>query len=179
MKNIITVIAILKTPLLFSQIIIGDEIGTATDKTSVLLEFSKTDNKGIILPYVKKLPTTPTEGTLVLDSATPTKARVKYYNGEWVDLTNNDDYVGDITSALSNQPVKIESAESKVIIGANTSEAEGVLVLESKNKAMVLPTVNSYDEIINPAPGMIVYLKDAKMFAVYNGNRWSYWGSKP
>ncbi|REC40072.1 hypothetical protein [Chryseobacterium sp. 5_R23647] len=159
----------------FSQIIIGDAVGTATNKTSVLLEFANEGNKGIILPYVRTLPNSPSEGTLLLDAVTPSQSRVKYYNGtSWVDLSRQN---GDVTSALTAQPTASEVSGAKVIIGSNTTAANGVLVLESANKAMVLPMVSDVNNIPSPSAGMMVYVNKAgsKRLAVYNGSRWSFW----
>ena len=53
MKNIFSILAIAVSSMSFSQVIIGDDIGTvlpATQKTSVHLEFALGQNKGIILP---------------------------------------------------------------------------------------------------------------------------------
>lgn len=169
----------------FAQVIIGDAVGTATDKRSVLLEFAANQNKGLILPYVKNLPTGSglSEGTLVLDATDATKAKVKYYNGAstWVDLSSGN--TADITSAMALQnnadAPEGSSAQTsnKVVIGAAASSASGVLVLESASKAMVLPTVASTDDVVNPAPGMMVYVNKtgAKRLAVFNGTTWTYW----
>ena len=172
-KLSIFILTFVVSGLAFSQVIIGDKTGTATDKTSVLLEFANTGNKGIILPYLRTLPAIPTEGTIVLDASTPTASRVKYYNGVWKDLSGQD---ADVSPVLANQPTTVENSEAKVIIGASTSTADGVFVLESETKAMVLPVVTSTDNIINPSPGMMVYINGAKKrLAVFNGSKWSFW----
>ncbi|WP_426474848.1 hypothetical protein [Chryseobacterium balustinum] len=187
MKNIkfktIILAGFLLSGLSFSQIIIGDAIGTAAlgNKQSVLLEYANTNNKGMILPYVRNIPSTPSEGTIILDASVPTTARVKYYNanttpnsGGWVDISGQD---ADITTALSSQPIGVNESSAKAIIGSTTSAADGVLVLESTTKAMVLPVVSNTNNIINPSPGMMVYVNTAgaKRLAVYNGAKWSYW----
>lgn len=174
MKQLITIIILMISASGFSQVIIGDAVGTATNKTAVLLEFANTGNKGIVLPYVTTLPSSPAEGTLVLDASTSTTARVKYFNGSWVDLSGQD---GDVTTELSIQPTGIDETNAGAIIGATSSSADGILVLESSTKAMVLPIVASTDDIPSPSPGMMVYINktDAKRLAVYNGNKWSYW----
>lgn len=173
MKKHISIILVAASSLSFAQVIIGDNIGTAASKTSVLLEFANTGDKGIILPYVRTVPQNPTEGTIILDASAPAEARVKYFNGAWEDLSGQD---ADITSALNVQPTISESTESKAIIGAQTSEADGVLVLESATKAMVLPVVSSTDNVMNPSPGMMVYIDGAKKrLAVFNGSKWSFW----
>lgn len=173
MKNIISIFALTISQILFSQVIIGNNIGTAANKTSVLMEFAN-NNKGIILPYVRTLPTVPTEGTIVLDATDGTKARVKYYKGSWFDLSGTD---ANITTELSTQPNIAEDTASKVILGSETSTANGVLVLESNTKSLVLPIVDDVNKIPSPSPGMLVFVNKtgAKRLAVYNGAYWSFW----
>lgn len=175
MKKILTALVFTICKLSFSQVIIGDNVGTATDKTSVLLEFSSTQNKGIILPYITDKTGINTPGSIILNATTPTAAKVEYYNGtSWVDLSVQ---VANVSSYLGIQPTAKENNNAKVIIGANSSTADGILVLESTTKAMVLPIVSSYQNIINPAPGMMVLLDNGgiKTLAFYNGNQWSFW----
>ncbi|NIF06590.1 hypothetical protein F3J23_14165 [Chryseobacterium sp. Tr-659] len=177
MKKIILTICIGTAAMSNAQIILGDAVGTSPVKTSVLLEFPANQNKGIILPYARTLPLTPAEGTILLDSVDPTKARVKYYNGTWVDLSGQD---ANITSAIAAQPTALQAPElpaAKVIIGAQTSTANGVLVLESTTKSMVLPIVADVQNIPSPSPGMMVYVNKAgaKRLAVFNGSKWSFW----
>lgn len=164
-----------------AQVIIGDGVGTApaASKGSVLLEFAAGQNKGIIVPYVRTLPASPAPGTILLDASTPTNARMKYYNGNtvtgtggYVDLSGQS---ADLTNTLAVQPTGI--AESgKTTIGTQ-SAADGVLVLESAAKAMVLPIVEDVQKIVSPSPGMLVYVNKtgAKRLAVYNGAKWSFW----
>ena len=189
MKKLIATIFLGSIAFANAQVIIGDAVGTATTKTSVLLEFAANQNKGLILPYVRTKSLTPTEGTILLDASEPsgtpgTQARVKYYAGSvkgWVDLSGQDANLNS-TNVLANfateQPSTItETATSKAIIGAQTTAADGVLVLESTTKAMVLPTVADVQNIPSPSPGMMVYINKtgAKRLAVYNGSKWSFW----
>lgn len=185
MKNIFSIIAITLPGFAFSQVIFGDAIGTASNKQSVLVDFAGGQNKGIILPYVRTVPSGPglVEGTIILDASDATKAKVKYYNGVistesptgWVDLSSRHD--ADISTAMTAQPQPVEDVGAKVIIGSNSTLADGVLVLESNTKAMILPIVQDTNDIINPAPGMIVYINKtgAKRLAVFNGGGWTYW----
>lgn len=178
MKTIYSIILISIATSGFSQVIIGDKIGTATDKTSVLVEFAANQNKGIILPYTQTLPSGSglVEGTILLDSTNPNNAKVKYYNGAWQDLSVGNS--ANISSYLTIQPSTIIEQNTKgAIIGASTSSADGVLILESGNKAMVLPMVESTDNITDPAPGMLVYINKngAKRLAVFNGSKWTFW----
>lgn len=179
MKNkIILSIFALATSFAHSQVIIGNEIGTAQDKTSVLLEFSQQENRGIILPYITSLQNTPAEGSIILDATTSTDAQIKYYNGtEWISLSQDS---GDVSSVLSQQPQNItETTGASTIIGSENSDADGILVLESTDKAMVLPTVSSTDDIVNPSPGMMVYVSNEndRLLAVFNGSTWSFWSA--
>ncbi|KIA88170.1 hypothetical protein [Kaistella jeonii] len=176
MKKLISAILLTGFTLGNAQVIIGDAIGTASVKTSVLLEFAL-GNKGLILPYVRTLPAPApiTQGTILLDASTATAARVKFSNGtSWVDLSGQD---ANVTAALTIQPTSVVETTSKSIIGARSSSADGVLVLESSTKAMVLPQVNKVSDIPSPSPGMMVYVNKtgAKRLAVYNGSKWSYW----
>ena len=184
MKNIFSAIVIVISCNAFSQVIIGDEVGTADVKTSVLLEFAKNQNKGIILPYVTSLPTGTglVGGTLILDATVATKAKVKYYNETtWVDLSSGNEASVGGAIASQQQPtipsVPVEDTAAKAIIGATSSSADGVLVLESLSKAMILPIVKSTNDILSPAPGMMVYIDKpgARRLAVYNGANWTYW----
>ena len=182
MKKILSTILLGSIALFNAQVIIGDAVGTAVDKTSVLLEFAKgsgTGNRGIVLPYVTTLPAL-IEGTIILDAVDATKARVRYYNNtEWVDLSKQD---GNITSDLGIQTAATENTTARAIIGdvpnpIPVSFPDGILVLNSATKAMVLPQVADVQDIIKPAPGMMVYINKAgaKRLAVYNGSKWSYW----
>jgi len=192
MKNLFFIIAIGLFNHTYSQVIIGNSTGTVPtgQKSSVLIEFAMGQNRGIILPYLRVLPSGNTlmEGTIILDTTDASRARVRYYNGVigmqssdgWFDLSNGN--TADISAAMSIQPttsIISEDAAAKVIIGASTTTAEGVLVLESDTKAMVLPMVNNTDDIPDPAPGMMVYInkEGSKRLAVYNGNVWTFWKS--
>lgn len=183
MKNIFVIILLAMMSGAQAQVIIGDATGTAADKTSVLLEFAAGQNKGIIVPYVRSLPTSNAlvGGSIILDATTPTLARMKYYNGTtWIDLSGQDGNLVSPIDYLTIQPdatVAPETAASKTIIGASSSPADGVLVLESNTKAMVLPTVLDVQNIPSPSPGMMVYVNKtgAKRLAVFNGTKWSFW----
>ena len=180
MKNIFSICLLAISSAAVSQVIIGNATGTATDKTAVLLDFAAGQNKGIILPYVQTLPsgTGLVEGTMVLDARNPLKAKVLYYNGTptWFDLSSRNE--ADISSKLTIQPTTIvEDPAAKAIIGARTSTADGVLVLESSTKAMILPIVANTADVPDPAPGMMVYVNKtgAKRLAVFNGANWTFW----
>lgn len=174
-KNLLFPIFIFLINTVSAQVIFGDNIGTATNKTSVLMEFSNAGNRGLILPYITDKTGLMTPGSIILNATTPTAAKVEYYNGTtWVDLSVQ---TANVSSFVGIQPVAKENANSKMIIGSATSAADGILVLESATKAMVLPIVSSYQDIVNPAPGMMALINNGgiKTLAVYNGNQWSFW----
>ena len=175
MKKILLGMILIFGENLSAQVIFGDTTGTATNKTSVLMEFANTNNRGLILPYVTDKTAITTPGSIIMDASTPTAAKVKYYNGTaWVDLCVQP---ANISSYLSIQPTSKENANAKVIVGSSTSSADGILVLESATKAMVLPVVTDYQNIVNPAPGTMVMTNNngIKSLAVYNGSQWSFW----
>lgn len=174
MKKIIYTGLILAGTFINAQVIFGGDTGSASDVTSVLVDFATTESKGIVLPYVSAIPTTPTQGTIILDTSDATAARVKYYNGEWKDLSGQD---ADVSTEVALQTNETEASDAKVVMGATDSSVDGILVLESTTKAMVLPQVEDVQEIVNPAPGMMVYVNKtgAKRLAVFNGSKWSYW----
>ena len=186
MKTSIVLLSIFLSVKFYSQVIIGDAIGTATaaQKSSVLLEFANTNNKGLILPYVRTKASSPTEGAVILDVSDPNNARVKYYNNNsltsdrWTDLSGQGANVSTILSSQPTSSTNVELAEAKTVIGASTTTVnDGVLVLESTTKAMVLPIVSDVNNIPSPSPGMMVFVNKtgAKRLAVFNGTVWSFW----
>ncbi|APD07714.1 hypothetical protein UJ101_02213 [Flavobacteriaceae bacterium UJ101] len=145
----------------------------AVEKTSVdgdgILDFPSNTKKGIILPGVTSLPSG-AEGTILFDR---TDNKVKYYDGTaWENLTE------DTGSARSQDNTVGEAVSSGpgVIIGANTSSVEGVLVLESSNKALILPKIAApHLNVVNPEAGMICYDTTNQIIAIFNGNTWEFW----
>ena len=163
---------------------VGDITKASTNKTSVLLDFEKSNNRGILLPVVNSTSSITEKGTIVLDATTANAAlfRIKK-NSSWFDYSRN---TGDASSIRSNRPAIADYSTAKVVLGASTSTADGALVLESTTKAMVLPTVTTVNNIVNPSPGMMVYVNKEtctsystpcvdKFLAFYNGTEWSFW----
>lgn len=158
---------------------------TAIGKTSVdgnsILDFG-TGNKGIILPWVEDASTltgaAATNGTLLYDVQTKkVQARV---NGVWTDLSRNGDDTATHTAKINAHLAKNEIANashSGVIMGATTSSAIGVLVLESSTKALILPKMASpHLNMRNPEPGTMAYDTVKDLLCVYDGKEWSFWG---
>ncbi|WP_396177127.1 hypothetical protein [Flavobacterium sp.] len=155
---------------LFSQV----GIGTSTVNNKAILEFGS-ENKGIILPWVTSAAAvvSPSGGMLIFDSD---DKKVKYFNDNtntWIDMS--------ITSGAVDTSIQDSFAEqtsnSKTIIGSPTTTKTGVLVLESSEKALMLPKVADVTvNFPNPEPGTMVYDTFRKKIAVYNGLVWSFWG---
>lgn len=164
-KTIYTVLIFLTSLTIYSQV----GIETTSVHEDALLDFPTGQNKGIVLPMVETLPTgaAATNGTFLIDK---TDGRVKVrQNGVWLNLTR--------TSNLSSYSVNPSADTSDgVIIGASSSSASGVLVLESTNKALMLPKVASpHLNIKSPYPGLICYDTVKNSIAVFNGEGWYYW----
>ena len=152
-----------------SQIAIGKQSVT---NASVSLEFTDTEKKGLILPYIETTTAITENGSIIYDA---TDYKVKYLkDGSWFDLSVDTTGQAD----LSIQSAKTESATAKTVIGTDgaTNSTSGILVLSDTDKAMILPRVASpHLNIINPAPGMMAYDTVKRQLAVYNGTVWSFW----
>ncbi|GGF25081.1 hypothetical protein [Echinicola rosea] len=166
MKRLLTLILILSffgCGLSFGQ--------TAIEKNTVdgdgLLDFPSGTTKGIILPAIETLPSSPANGTFLYDK---NDQRVKVYeNGTWVNLTDE----GDNSAVL---PYNGTDSDRQSVIGATSTSVDGTLVLESSNKSLILPKIASpHTNVPSPYPGMMCYDTDAKALAVFDGEEWSYW----
>ena len=173
MKNIVATLSLLFTTSLSAQVAIGK---ATVSSPAVSLEFyDNADNtRGIILPWVTSTAavTGAVNGTIVYNTA-DRKVYVKYASG-WRDLSV--DTTGTVTTTLQDTLSDLDTA--KVLIGGDpaTDTTPGILVLADTNKAMVLPKVASpHLNIVNPAPGMMVYDTTKKQLAVFNGTVWSFW----
>ncbi|WP_413533985.1 hypothetical protein [Empedobacter brevis] len=166
MKNFIYILFILSS-FSHAQIAVGK---TEVSGSNTLLDFDQNpiNSKGIILPAVTNTTSVGlTNGTFVFDINTKKVRMVE--NNEWKDLSD----VGDTSKLNSNVSTEVGDG---VIIGAETSTAVGVLVLESTDKAMILPKVANPDSTVkSPYAGMICYDTVSKSLAVFDGANWNYW----
>lgn len=143
-------------------------IGKRTvDGNSAILDFASGSTNGIILPAVTTLPASPANGTFLLDK---NDRRVKMrQNGAWVNLSDQGS-----TSAIIANPAT-ETA-NRTVMGSRSSNADGVLVLESSDKALILPKINSpHLNVKSPYPGMMCYDTTSQSMAIFDGFAWSYW----
>lgn len=146
---------------------------TAVEKRTVssnnaVLDFPSGTTKGIILPAVETLPAAPANGTFLFDR-NDSKIKMRQ-NGAWVDLSGTGS-----ASALVPFSGNINS-NKKTVIGAKESAVDGVLVLESTNKALVLPHIsNPHLTVKSPYAGMMCYDTNRKAVAFFDGLVWNYW----
>ncbi|KAA5535797.1 hypothetical protein [Paenimyroides baculatum] len=146
-------------------------IGKKTADGSSVLDFASGTTKGIILPAVETLPATPANGTFLFDKVS--KILKMYQNGAWVNLSG----VGDIAGTVPIAPYSGTVNNGKqTVIGSRATTVDGVLVLESANKALVLPKIsNPHLNVKSPYPGMMCYDTNRKALAVFDGLVWNYW----
>lgn len=175
-KIIIPILTIFSSQYSNAQIAIGKPSIT---NQNVSLEFGNDPNnpsnqKGMMLPWIESTNNIvePISGTLVFDRQ---DKKVKLFTNDentkgWTELTLNND--GNFDSTMVRD--QYSNPNSKSSIGQST-DTKGILVLEDDNKAMILPLVNSYKNIINPSAGMIAYDLENNILCIFNGTTWSFW----
>ncbi|MGE8527667.1 hypothetical protein [Chryseobacterium rhizosphaerae] len=146
---------------------------TAIDKNQAdgdgILDFAANTTKGILLPIVETLPADAVGGTILMDK---NDRIVKMKVGAvWTPLSD----AGSVDGAVFNTNEEIPG-QNRIIMGASETAAPGVLVLESSDKALILPKVaNPNINVKSPYPGMVCYDTVSKNMAVFDGLKWSYW----
>lgn len=144
---------------------------------STILDFNDavSNTNGIILPAVTNLSgalsSTPSEnnGTFLFDKSDK-KVKMRQ-NNTWVELSGAGN-----TTLLDAHKNSTPEKGNFVIVGSHTTNAAGILILESANKAMILPKItNPHLTVKSPYPGMICFDTTAKALAVFDGNKWNYW----
>lgn len=168
----------MKAIILFLLIILSSPINAQIgfEKTIIdgsgLIDFPIGTTKGIVLPQVADNTnmTDVSEGTFIFDGAT---SRVKYYNGIiWIELT------GQTGTSRTLLPGAENNQSKGIIIGASDSDAKGVLILESQDKALILPKIiDPATNVKSPSPGMMCYDPVLKLVCFYNGTSWAFWGN--
>ncbi len=142
---------------------------TSVNGNSTILDFPTSPSKGIILPIVETLPsgTSLKGGTFVMDK---NDKKIKFFDGaNWIDFSDT----GSISSVIFNTSAEVGNG---AIIGANSSDASGVLVLEATDKAVILPHVSQPEiNIKSPYPGTMCYDTSTDSVAIFDGLKWNYW----
>lgn len=166
-RNISIASALFVFNSLFSQVAIGKQM---IDGSSTVLDFNNVpgNTKGIILPATSGFPTASlVNGTFIFD-VTDNKIKV-YENDAWKSLSD----AGNSSAVIKNNSTETGKG---VIMGDNKSPADGVLVLESQNKAMILPKITTpHLNVKTPYPGMMCYDTASKTLAIFDGSVWNYW----
>lgn len=131
--------------------------------------------KGMILPWVESAGVSDADGTLIFDTS-DNKVKIRQ-NGVWVDFSVNS---GTLDANRANA-IAVHLLETEtpgfVAIGTTTPSANGVLVLESSDRAFILPKMASpHLNMVDPEPGTIVYDTVSKLMCVFNGSEWTFWG---
>ncbi|MDN3693718.1 hypothetical protein QWZ06_16160 [Chryseobacterium tructae] len=170
-KNIINILLLLLPTTFYTQIAIGKANITGT---STILDFDNSagNTRGIILPAVQNSPVykgthNANNGTFIFDQST-SKIRM-YQNDAWIDISS----VGSRNNIMPNTS---PGSSLSIIMGSSSSAAKGVLILESSNKAVILPQItNPHTSVANPYPGMMCYDRASKSVAFFDGKVWNYW----
>ncbi len=180
MKTIITTISIIALSIsAVAQVAIGKE----TVDGDGILDFENPTTKGIAIPKIINLDGGTVPGTFYFDTA---DSKVKFTLAdavgtgiETMDLSVKEVPAADQYDAAADgyDALQEEATVNGTVIGAETSTVPGALVLESTEKALILPKVTDpHITIKDPEPGMIVYDLNKKMLCVYNGYQWAFWG---
>lgn len=169
MKKIIFSIALMISGLSQAQVVISEQANPVPTNSSVLLEFGNLP-KGIILPSASEAPDA-VAGTFLVNT---TDKAVQYFDGtDWINLTYPNMLVENnfVNTGTTN-------IGQGVVIGANSTNKPGVLVLESTTKALVLPKVaDPHLSVLSPIAGTMVYDTTSDTLAVFDGKEWSYWAA--
>ena len=178
MRNTYQLIIIMFALLLGADATAQVAIGKSTiTNPSVLLEFGN-EAKGIIVPQVSAA-TIPAGGTFIFNNSPGILAMTVYENGVWRDLTSDSSTIPKtigLAHTFSNNGATDITGINGVIIGSDTSTKKGVLVLESTEKALLLPQVsNPHITIEGAIAGTMVFDTASDTLAVYDGVYWSYW----
>lgn len=166
-KNISIAVALILFNFSLAQVAIGKQ---AVDGNSTVLDFNNAagNTKGIILPATSGVATgSLVNGTFIFDT-TDNKVKV-YENDTWKPLSD----AGSSSAVVVNTTAELGKG---VVMGQPTSTADGVLVLEAPDKAMILPQIATpHLNVKNPYPGMMCYDTTSKTLAVFDGTVWNYW----
>jgi len=163
MKKILIVVILAISFKASAQIAIGKK----TIDGSGILDFAQDSGKVIVLPIVDTLPNNPMYGVLVGRKSDST---IVFRNDTaWIAFSPKGKLPSDNMNTAG-----VEKSLSTTI-GNKNSSAQGVLVLESTNKALILPKSNDIHMISNPRFGSIAYDKVRKSMAIFNGKKWTYW----
>lgn len=182
MKNILILLSVLfSIHHLQAQMVIGKE---EVDGAGIL-DFVLGENKGILLPILTELPTQPSNGTIIFNNVDGDTNKLKvmvFENNDWKSLSDEGalSIISENGENLTTPYVENRSEETGegVILGEydENQVANGVLVLESTDKALILPkVVDPHLQVKSPRAGTILYDLTTKSLVVFDGKVWNYW----
>lgn len=166
MKKIFIVLVIALSSKVYSQVAIGKKV----NHPSALLDFEEGTYMGLLIPKVTNASQINTPGTLYVDIVLK-QVCLKHKTGTTCFPSKQ---IHDI------QPT-IDAGSPRVVIGneVNTSGIKGgALILESYDKALLLPKVEDAHLKINADAGMIVYDPKSGKVAISDGLNWSFWDNQ-
>ncbi|WP_312306328.1 hypothetical protein [Chryseobacterium sp.] len=134
----------------FAQVVIGDNAGSTLPNEKALLSFTS-ENMGIVLPILSTAALESSvgsqDGSLYVSRANKT---VKFYTEPNENNTTGLVALTSVAPSAYTMPTLNNTTEittTGVIIGANTTAVQGVLVLEDSEKTLVLPKLG---DVANP-----------------------------
>lgn len=140
-----------------------------------LLDFASPATKGVLLPKVTNAnlveSTGEVGGAMMFNIDTQ---RVEFYNPA---TTNWEPMTEASYNVISGYELNEKDGKGAIIEDDHYSgdTPTGILVLNSDQKALILPQVNDIRELPSPKAGTICYDMSRKSIAVYNGTVWSFW----
>lgn len=149
MKNIVGLVLVVATGVLVrAQVVIGDNAGAAVPNSKAILSFTS-DKMGIILPIINSAGENAAAGNIVKVPGalfvSRTDRQVKVYESATIENPNG---LLALTPSLPTSvpmPTENPAAEPTIstgaIIGAKVPNQNGILVLESDTKTLVLPKI--------------------------------------
>ncbi|MDO5656514.1 MAG: hypothetical protein Q4G27_10280 [Flavobacteriaceae bacterium] len=178
MKKYFSIIAIALGALAMAQV----GVETITVRGSGIMDFKYPQTtgatKGLLLPKVATTPASPSSngGALAFNVATQKVEVFNNANNQWMALTPA---ATGILNDAARTGFSETAAEGTIVATSNTDATEsGVLVLDSTDHALILPTVATSADlpVVNAnSAGMICYIEDTNTMAIFNGEVWSFW----
>lgn len=184
MKNIIFILVFIGCGILSAQV--GIERATEpVVRGDGILDFygdgvNTFANKGILLPKVNDTSAAGTTGgSLVFNVAAQQVQMYDTSTSSWQPLTEaSTNLVGGPEHAGVANRFQESEDDSGVLIQAGTvtqqNPPDGVLVLESDDRALILPQVQDVTQFPGPKAGMICYDMASDSIAIFNGTVWSF-----
>jgi len=162
--------------------IISDYVKMKSDNEGTLF-YDVKDGKIKVLSKIKN--TRSGENGLYFDEITPLEGNPLkhfkiYFEPQNIHLNENRDISflpSDYLLILNNLSNSLEDEKTKgIIIGNESSDSDGALIIEAQGKGILLPRVyQPHINIKNPDPGLVCFDTDKGMIALFDGNVWHYY----